>query len=146
MAKDEYGLTPKQRAFCDYYIANHGNATQAAKDAGYNCKSDLAFRSQGTENLTKPNIVAYLDLVSKEAAAKRLVGKDEALEILSGIARGQKDPNSEDEVPYSVRAKAAELLLKVYGAFIDKVEISGNVGIAAELDEAWRRVKEHDKD
>lgn len=144
MAKDEYGLTPKQRAFCDYYIANHGNATQAAKDAGYkgNYKT---LDAMARENLAKPRIIAYLDFISKEAAAKRLVGKDEALEILSGIARGEKDPNSEDDVPYSVRAKAAELLLKVYGAFIDKVEISGNVGIAAELDEAWKRVKQNDQ-
>lgn len=129
MATDEYGLTPKQRAFCDYYVANNGNATQAAKDAGYNCKSEISYRTQGKENLTKPNIIAYLEVIEKEAKEKRMCGKDEALGILSGLARGQKDPESKEAVPYAVRAKAAELLLKVYGAFTEKVEVSGGLPI-----------------
>ena len=48
-------LTPKQQAFCDYYIAS-GNATEAAIKAGY---SEKTARVVGCENLTKPNIREY---------------------------------------------------------------------------------------
>ena len=46
-------LTPKQKAFADNYIANGGNATDAARKAGYK-KPEV----QGYENLRKPNILA----------------------------------------------------------------------------------------
>lgn len=41
-------LTPKQRAFADYYITT-GNATEAAEKAGYSKKT---ARVVGYENLT----------------------------------------------------------------------------------------------
>ncbi|BEU88683.1 terminase small subunit [Selenomonas sp. TAMA-11512] len=44
------------------------------------------------------------------------------------------------------KTRAIEILGRHIGMFIDKVEISGNVGIAGALEEAWRRVKEHDAD
>ena len=45
-------LTPKQQAFCDYYIAS-GNATEAAIKAGY---SKSTAYSIGSENLNFLNI------------------------------------------------------------------------------------------
>ena len=45
-------LTPKQRAFADFYI-ELGNATEAARRAGYSAKT---AKSIGAENLTKPDI------------------------------------------------------------------------------------------
>ena len=55
------GLSEKQKAFCDYYIANGGNGTQAAKDAGYKGKNDKVFDSVARENLGKPRIKKYID-------------------------------------------------------------------------------------
>lgn len=42
-------LTPKQKKFAEYYIQS-GNATEAAKKAGYSTKT---ARQIGTENLAK---------------------------------------------------------------------------------------------
>lgn len=50
-------LTPKQQAFADYYIET-GNATQSAIKAGY---SEKTARFIGAENLTKPNILKYIE-------------------------------------------------------------------------------------
>ena len=46
-------LTPKQKAFADNYIIS-GNATDAAKKAGYKEKAAYAI---GSENLRKPKIM-----------------------------------------------------------------------------------------
>ena len=50
-------LTPKQKAFADNYIENGGNASAAARDAGYR---ERAAGSMGAENLKKPQIAAYI--------------------------------------------------------------------------------------
>ena len=49
-------LTPKQKAFADYYIET-GNATEAAIRAGYNKKT---ARQIGSMNLTKVEIKIYI--------------------------------------------------------------------------------------
>lgn len=48
-------LTPKQKAFADNYIANGGNATDAARKAGYKCPE-----VQGCQLLKNPNVSAYI--------------------------------------------------------------------------------------
>ena len=50
-------LTPKQKAFADNYIENGGNASAAARDAGYR---ERAAGSMGAENLKKPQIAVGL--------------------------------------------------------------------------------------
>ena len=50
-------LTPKQKAFADEYIKNGGNASDAARKAGYAEKNaDVT----GRENLRKPTVSAYI--------------------------------------------------------------------------------------
>lgn len=56
-------LTPKQKLFCHFY-AQSKNATDAATRAGY---SEKTARFIGCENLTKPNIQAYLNELYAEA-------------------------------------------------------------------------------
>lgn len=64
------GLTPKQKAFSDEYI-KCGNATEAARKAGYNEKS---ARQIGTENLSKPSISDYI--AERQAEIEKLAGRD----------------------------------------------------------------------
>ena len=49
-------LTDKQRRFCEQYLVD-SNATQAAVRAGYSART---AHSIGAENLTKPEVRAYL--------------------------------------------------------------------------------------
>src|SRR5690625_442006 len=78
-------LTPKQQKFADYYIET-GNATESAIKAGY---SKNTARSIGAENLTKPNIKHYIDKRMKKLADERIMDMQEALELLTSIARGE---------------------------------------------------------
>ena len=81
----ERKLTPKQQKFADYYVET-GNATEAAIRAGYSKKTAAVI---GAENLKKPYIKAYIDKRMKELADKRIMGMQEALELLTSIARGE---------------------------------------------------------
>jgi phage terminase small subunit len=113
-------LTPKQKAFADYYIQNP-NATEAAIKAGYSKKTARAI---GTENLSKPNILQYIEKAMAEKDAKRIAKQDEILEYLSSIMRGEEreqvlkgEGMGEQRIVHidvgaKDRIKAAELLLK----------------------------------
>lgn len=78
-------LTEKQKRFADYYI-ELGNATQAAIKAGYAKRS---AQQMGAENLSKPVIKAYIDKRLSEIASERIMSAQEAVELLSSIARAE---------------------------------------------------------
>ena len=78
-------LTAKQRLFADEYIKS-GNATQSAIKAGYTEKS---ARFVGAENLTKPNIKAYIDTKMAEIESHKIADAKEAMQAITSIARGE---------------------------------------------------------
>lgn len=80
-------LTPKQKAFCDYYIET-GNASEAARKAGY---SEKTAHRIGQENLQKPAIKKYIAERMEKTASARILDAQEALKILTSIARGEAE-------------------------------------------------------
>lgn len=123
-------LTPKQQAFCDFYIET-GNATEAARKAGY---SEKTARFIGQENLTKPNIKSYIAERMAEKEKERIASQDEVLEFLTKVMRGEvteetpivmKDKwvMAEKEPSIRERVKAAEQLGKRYALWTDKQEV-----------------------
>ncbi|WP_273752392.1 terminase small subunit [Leuconostoc mesenteroides] len=78
-------LTPKQKRFADEYIKT-GNATQSAIEAGY---SKRTAKEVGYENLTKPHLNEYIEERMAEIKSKRIMDIEEAVEILTSIARGE---------------------------------------------------------
>ena len=114
-------LTPKQRAFCDYYIET-GNATEAAIKAGHNKKTE---RQIGSMNLTKVDIKAYIDERLKEIESKRIADGKEVLQYLTKVMRGEEKDQFGLDASLQDRTKAAELLGKRYRLFVDKVEMEG---------------------
>lgn len=139
-------LTLKQKRFADEYIIS-GNATQSAIKAGYSKKTAGVI---AVENLEKPNIKTYIDERLKELDDKAIAKQEEVLQYLTAVMRGQsksavvvieglgeglsearlinKTPDEKD------RIKAAELLGKRYGAFTEKVDISGDMSLSIEVD------------
>ena len=123
-------LTPKQKAFADYYIET-GNATEAARRAGYK-KPNV----QGSQNLEKLSIKSYIQERIKALDEKRIAKGEEVLQYLTKVMRGEEkdqfglDPSLQD------RTKAAELLGKRYRLFVDKVEqkVDATVNSTAKLD------------
>ena len=133
-------LRERQKAFCDYYIETL-NATEAARRAGY---SEKTAKEIGCENLTKPNIQAYIQERMKQMDKERIASAEEVLEYLTRVMRGEEKEKllegiGEDEkviveAPTSIRerTKAAELLGRRYALFTDKKEVDVSVNKSLE--------------
>ena len=128
-------LTLKQKKFADEYIIS-GNATDAAKKAGY---SEKTANRIATENLSKPVIKLYIDQRIKELDDKKIAKQEEVLQYLTSVLRGEsesaivvvegcgdgyseartvkKTPDEKEGL------KAAELLGKRYRIFSEKSEV-----------------------
>ncbi|PEE43848.1 terminase [Priestia megaterium] len=116
-------LTPKQQAFADYYIET-GNATQAAIKAGYSKKT---ARVIGQENLLKPAIKKYVEERNKEIKSKRIADMREVKEFWTSMVRNNKlEPKD--------RLKASEYIAKTNGAFLEKVEHTGDMDLNIVID------------
>lgn len=105
-------LTPKQKAFADYYI-ECGNSTEAARKAGY---SDKASRFIGSENLTKPNISAYIAERMQAQNEARVASADEVLQFFSSVMRGEVKDQFGLDAALSDRLNAGKELMKRYAA------------------------------
>ena len=82
-------LTPKQKAFADEYIKNGGNASDAARKAGY---SEKTAYSMGQQNLKKLEVSSYI--AEKQSLIEKQKGTDimslaEIQQRRSMIARGE---------------------------------------------------------
>ncbi len=105
-------LTPKQQAFADYYIQT-GNATEAARMAGYKGKN---LNKVASENLTKLDIQQYIAEKQKELESSRMADMTEVREFWTEAMRNPDNAMKD-------RLKASEMIARTSGAFLDKVEM-----------------------
>ena len=108
-------LTPRQRSFAEAYAAC-GNATEAARKAGYSFKTAT---SQGARLLTYANVSARITQLLGDAAARAEIEIDDVLDMLlasyaDAKAAGQHGP----------AVRAVELLGKTLRMFTDKIAYS----------------------
>ena len=103
-------LTPKQRKFAKGYVKT-GNATKAAKDAGYSPKTAYSI---GSENLSKPEIAQFIEELAADAETVK------GLRIEDIAAMTLREAKSADHA--GARVRAQELLLKWKGAFVERIE------------------------
>lgn len=105
-------MTPKQKKFCEYYIQS-GNAAEAARKAGY---SEKTARNIGQENLTKPDIQAYIRQIIDGQDKQRVADANEVLEFYSAVMRGEVKDQFGLEASLTDRLKAGDALMKRYAA------------------------------
>lgn len=98
-------LTPKQKAFADYYI-ELGNATEAAQKAGYKGNN---LNRIASENLSKLDIKQYIEEKMEEISSNRIAKAEEVLQYLTRVIR-------DEETEQVVVTKSA-------GDFITEIEI-----------------------
>lgn len=115
-------LSEKQKKFVDYYCAS-GNATQSAIKAGYSKKT---ARSQGQRMLTNVDIKKAIEIRNLELEDERIADIAEIKKFWTEILRGD-GVHSSNWYEVRDRIKASELLAKTTGAFIEKVEHSGEI-------------------
>lgn len=139
-------LTVKQQAFADHYI-ECGNATEAAKKAGYSAKTAGVI---GDENLKKPYIAEYIKRKLDEIASKRIADAAEVLEYLTAAMRGEvteemvvvegygdgcsQASTVKKQISAKDRNKAAELLGKRHSLFTDRVALEGDMEVTINVD------------
>ena len=109
-------LNTRQRAFCEFYVAS-GNATESAIKAGY---SEKTARSIGQRLLTNVDIQEYIKEINKKIEDNRIANIKEVKEFWSDVLRDKK-------IKIQDRLKASEYIAKTNGAFLDKVEIKGEI-------------------
>lgn len=102
------GLTPKQKAFADYYI-ECGNAAEAARRAGY---SEKNARKIGNENLTKLDISEYIRQRTAPTEEKRIATGDEVMEFFTKVMDGKVKDAFGLDVSISDRLSAGREILK----------------------------------
>ncbi len=100
-------LSIKQQKFCEYYV-ELGNATEAAKRAGY---SEKTAREIGRQNLTKLDIQNYIKELAEPAQTARIANGEEVLVFFTEVMKNKK-------VGWKERIRAAENLAKRCG--VDK--------------------------
>lgn len=130
-------LTPRQQKFCDEYLIS-GNATEAAIKAGYSRKT---AKQTGSENLSKPDLRAYIDEQLAKIHSAKIADAEEVMKYLTSVMRGEHTEQvlklvgegvqtvTDIDVSAKERLKAAELIGKRYGLFTDKVGLEGAVPV-----------------
>lgn len=116
-------LTTKQQAWVDHYKAGH-TATDAARLAGYRARDDNSYQSIGSENLRK--LAEYVRDREDELASPRIADMEEVNEFWTSVMRDGEQRTAD-------RLKASELRARSAGAFLDKVEHRGEVGVKVEV-------------
>ena len=109
-------LTPKQKRFCEEYLKS-GNATEAAKKAGY---KEKAAHSMGAENLRKPAISAYIKRRMDECEAALVADSNEILRFYTSVMRGEVKDQFGIDASLADRLKAGDSLMKRYAAASDR--------------------------
>ena len=109
-------MTYKQELFIQEYIKT-GNATSSAIKAGYSKKTARAI---GQENLTKPYIKKRIEELSQKIACNNIMTAKERQEYLTKLINS-------DDVKVSDKLKALDILNKMTGEYIQKVEVNGEL-------------------
>lgn len=116
-------MNDRQKRFAEEYAANP-NATAAALAAGYSPRSARAI---GAENLTKPDIAAYIRELQQKAEAARVAD-------LVEVKRFWTETMRDEEQRVEFRLKASELLAKSSGEFVQRVDLTAQVEAQVEED------------
>lgn len=143
-------LTEKQKRFADEYIKS-GNITEAARLAGYKQP-----HVQGSQNLEKLSVKSYIDERMKVIEDSRIMTAKEAVELLTGIGRGEVKETVvvaspigvetvEKEADLKTRISAIKEILKRYPDN-DKLMEQQLRKLTAEADMAEAKTKEYIED
>lgn len=139
--QEKSALNPRQEAFIEFYLQS-GNAYQSAIKAGY---SKNYAKSQYKNLLENENVQKAIAMRMENVKNSRIAETNEVLEYLTAVMRG----NENDEIVMNIgkgngitaaekvatkisakdRIRAAELLAKRYGLFLNKQELQVNSAI-----------------
>lgn len=114
-------LNARQKKFADEYIIT-GNITQSAIKAGY---SESYADSQGYRLLGIVGMKEYIQERNRQLDKEKIADMQEVHEFWASILRDEENSTSD-------RIRVSELIGKTNGAFLDRVEQTGDMGITVE--------------
>ena len=143
-------MTEKQMLFCDEYLKNGCNATQAYLKVYKNVKNREVAKKAGSRLLTFVDVKNYINERLEAIKDENTADISEVMQYLTSVMRGtskseevvvlgtgmgttemakiDKSPSERDKL------KAAELLGKSFGMFTDKVEQQLDTDINIRID------------
>lgn len=102
-------LNEKQRRFCEEYVANGGNGTQAAIAAGY----DERFATgQASRLLRYAHVQEEILRLHKKTENKKIATAQEVMEYFTRVMNGEERDQFGLEASLSERTRAAQELAK----------------------------------
>lgn len=116
----------KWEAFCQNY-SKSGNATEAYKNAGYKVKTDAAANNNASRLLRNARVQARLKELGETKERKAIADATEQQEFFAAVLRGEIEECNGKPASLNVRLKAAELLGKMQGCYINHVETNVSV-------------------
>ncbi len=125
-------LNMRQRKFAEYY-AQSGNASESARRAGYSAKY---INSNVQKLLQNTAISEYIKELTEKAKDERILTAKDRQVMLSDIARNKYSEVDE-------RIKAIDVLNKMTGEYMNKVEVSGSLKAeTSKLDELVKQMND----
>ena len=119
-------LTPKQAKFVECYLANGMNGTKACIEAGY---SEKTARTQGAENITKPNIQEAIKKAQAKTSEKLVITRES---LLKDIQVAKDMALTEEQPQFQAYLKAIEMQAKILGLNEpDKIDIQGQLRVTS---------------
>lgn len=132
---DRPKVTLKQEKFVEAYVGEaNGNATQAARVAGYSQSSDITTRSIACETLTNPNVQKLVEIRRKEIMYRLQAKSHDAVTAMFDIIDDDSTP------PQTRLAAIRDLLDRIGTAPTQKTEVSGNLTHTAAVHERARQI------
>lgn len=109
-------MNPKRKKFADAFLET-GNATEAARRAGYSPKT---AESKGCQLRKVKEVADYIKKRQEEQFAAGVASADEVLHFLSSVVRGEQKDQFGLDASLADRIKAADSLMKRFAATNDK--------------------------
>ena len=129
-------LSMRQRKFAEYY-AQSGNTVKSAIKAGY---SEKYANGRAYELLENVGVAEYIRSISDKQSRKRIISALKRQEILSDIAANRDGTQESADI-----IRAIDLLNKMTGEYLNKVEVSGSLRAeTAKLDDLIKQMSADD--
>jgi phage terminase small subunit len=137
------GLSSVQQAFCQEYVNNGSNGTQAYMKAYKTCKKESTAMASASRLLRNVKVKEYIDELQQELKSKAIMTAEERMEWLTKVIKGEIKHTSydgngnsyESEAYINDKMKAIDILNKMDGNYTTKVEADVGFNIRVDLDD-----------
>lgn len=127
-------ISNQQRKFCEEYVKNGNVATKAYLIAYKSCKTEKTAGVNASRLLGNARIQEYIKELQDELKKKAIMSAEERMIWLSKVVNGDIKHTSydgngnsyENEAYISDKMKAIDIMNKMDGEYINKLELSNN--------------------